>query len=46
MVLVALAALLVLLAAFNMVRNHVTEDHRRRARETISRLRAGAPISV
>lgn len=36
----------VLLAAFNVVRTHVTEDHRRRARETVSRLRAGAPISV
>lgn len=36
----------VLLAAYNVVRNHVTEDHRRRARDTIARLRAGAPISA
>lgn len=36
----------VLLAAFNVVRSHVTEEHRRRARETIARLRAGAPISA
>ena len=36
----------VLLAAFNVVRTHVTQDHRRRARETVARLRAGAPISA
>ena len=36
----------VLLAAFNVVRTHVTEDHRRRAREAIARLRAGAAISA
>jgi uncharacterized membrane protein YkvA (DUF1232 family) len=36
----------VLLTAFNVVRSHVTEDHRKRARETIARIRAGAPISV
>ena len=36
----------VLLAVFNLVRTHVTEDHRRRARETIARIRAGAPISA
>ena len=36
----------VLLAAFNLVRNHVTDEHRRRARETIARIRAGAAISV
>ena len=36
----------VLLAAFNVVRTHVTEDHRRRARETVARIRAGAPISA
>jgi uncharacterized membrane protein YkvA (DUF1232 family) len=36
----------VLLAAFNVVRTHVTPDHRRRARETIARLKAGAPISA
>ena len=36
----------VLLTAFNVVRTHITEDHRRRARETIARIRAGAPISA
>ena len=36
----------VLLAAFNVVRTHVTEDHRSRARETVARLRAGAAISA
>lgn len=36
----------VLLAAFNVVRTHVTADHRARARETVARLRAGAPISA
>jgi len=36
----------VLLTAFNVVRTHVTPDHRRRAREAIARIRAGAPISA
>ena len=36
----------VLLAAFNVVRTHVTAGHRARARETVARLRAGAPISA
>ena len=37
----------VLLAAFNVVRTHVTESHRLRARETLSRLRSGAaPVSA
>ena len=36
----------VLLAAFNVVRSHVTEEHRRRARETIARIRGRAPISA
>lgn len=36
----------VLLAAFNVVRTHVTADHRAKARETVARLRAGAPISA
>jgi len=36
----------VLLTAFNVVRTHVTDDHRRRAREAIARIRAGAPISA
>ena len=36
----------VLLAAFNVVRTHVTEEHRRRAREAVARIRAGAPISA
>ena len=36
----------VLLTAFNVARTHVTMEHRRRARETIARLRAGAPISA
>jgi uncharacterized membrane protein YkvA (DUF1232 family) len=36
----------VLLTAFNVARTHVTMEHRRRARETIDRLRAGAPISA
>ena len=38
--------LAVLLAAFNVVRTHVTAEHRRRARETVARIRAGAPISA
>ena len=36
----------VLLAAFNVVRTHVTEDHRRRARETIDRLRSGERVAA
>ena len=32
----------VLLAAFNVVRTHVTDDHRARARETLDRMRRGA----
>ena len=36
----------VLLAAFNVVRTHVTVEHRRRAREAVARIRAGAPISA
>lgn len=32
----------VLLAAFNVVRTHVTQDHRDRARETLDRMRQGA----
>ena len=36
----------VLLAAFNVVRTHVTAEHRRRAREAVARIRAGAPISA
>ena len=38
--------LAVLLAAFNVVSNHVTEAHRQRAREALARLRAGQPVSV
>ena len=37
----------VLLTAFNIVRTHVTEAHRVRARETLSRIRTGAaPVSA
>lgn len=36
----------VLLAAFNVVRTHVTMAHRSRARETLDRLRKGEPVSV
>ncbi len=36
----------VLITAFNVVRTHVTAAHRARARETLNRLRAGAPISA
>jgi uncharacterized membrane protein YkvA (DUF1232 family) len=36
----------VLVAAFNVVRTHVTAAHRARARETLARLRAGSPISA
>ncbi|WP_421693310.1 YkvA family protein [Aestuariivirga sp.] len=38
--------LAVLLAAFNIVRTHVTEAHRTRARETLSRLKPGAAASA
>lgn len=36
----------VLLAAFNVVRTHVTEEHRRHARATIAEIRARAPASA
>ena len=36
----------VLLAAFNVVRTHVTQDHRDRARETLERLRNGDGVTV
>lgn len=38
--------LAVLLAAFNVVRTHVTEAHRQRARETLGRLRRGERVSA
>ena len=38
--------LAVLLAALNVVRTHMTEAHRQRARETLARLRAGEPVSA
>ena len=38
--------LAVLLAAFNVVRTHVTDAHRERARETLDRLRQGAAVSA
>ena len=38
--------LAVLLAAFNVVRTHVTEAHRARARETLERLRRGERVSA
>ncbi len=38
--------LAVLLAAFNVVRTHVTQDHRERARHTLDRLRAGEHVSA
>lgn len=38
--------LAVLIAAFNVVRVHVREDHRIRARETLSRLKQGEPVSA
>jgi uncharacterized membrane protein YkvA (DUF1232 family) len=38
--------LAVLLAAFNVVRTHVTEAHRQRARVTLARLKAGEPVSA
>lgn len=36
----------VLLAAFNVVRTHVTQAHRDRARETLERLRNGDAVTV
>jgi len=36
----------VLLAAFNVVRTHITQAHRDQARETINRLRDGQAVSV
>ena len=36
----------VLLAAFNVVRTHVTQAHRDRARETLERLRNGDGVTV
>jgi uncharacterized membrane protein YkvA (DUF1232 family) len=38
--------LAVLLAAINLVRTHVTDAHRARARETLDRLRTGGPLSA
>lgn len=38
--------LAVLLAAFNVVRTHVTDAHRIRARATLERLRRGAHVSA
>lgn len=38
--------LAVLLAAFNVVRTHVTPAHRDRARETLDRLKRGEPVSA
>ena len=38
--------LAVLLAAFNVVRTHMTEEPRQRARETLDRLRRGEPVSA
>ena len=38
--------LAVLLAAFNVVRAHVTPAHRGRARETLGRLKRGEPVSA
>lgn len=38
--------LAVLLAAFNVVRTHVTQAHRQRARDALARLRAGQPVSA
>jgi uncharacterized membrane protein YkvA (DUF1232 family) len=38
--------LAVLLAAFNVVRTHVTEAHRQRARDTLARLKAGEGVSA
>lgn len=36
----------VLLAAFNVVRTHVTQTHRDRARETLERIRNGDSVTV
>lgn len=36
----------VLLAAFNVVRTHVTNVHRERARETLDRIRSRQPVSA
>lgn len=36
----------VLLAAFNVVRTHVTQSHRDRARDTLDRLRRGEAVSA
>ncbi len=36
----------VLLAAFNVVRTHVTKAHRDRARDTLGRLRRGEAVSA
>lgn len=38
--------LAVLLAALNVVRTHMTEDHRQRARAALARLRRGEPVSA
>lgn len=38
--------LAVLLAAFNVVRTHVTDAHRQRARDTLARLKAGERVSA
>jgi uncharacterized membrane protein YkvA (DUF1232 family) len=36
----------VLLAAFNVVRTHVNQSHRDKARDTLERLRRGEPVSA
>ena len=36
----------VLLAAFNVVRTHVTDAHRVRARETLARIKSDEPVSA
>ena len=36
----------VLLAAVNVVRTHVTQSHRDKARDTLERLRRGEPVSA
>lgn len=36
----------VLLAAFNVVRTHMTDAHRERARDTLDRLRRGEAVSA
>jgi uncharacterized membrane protein YkvA (DUF1232 family) len=38
--------LAVLLAAFNVVRVHLNEEHRRRAREMLARIKAGEAVSA